>query len=135
MIATPIESLIEETRQIQDFTQVTMSGDIEEAVSRGNDLIVYIARTGEMLAQAKYHLNKRMQEETMKLIERILSKEKLSAKVQNALMDSICREEQYLVDAIERLNRTCTHQMEWCRTVVAKGREEMRLAGAGREFN
>lgn len=131
---TPFEELKREAEEIQSLTEITPSGEIEEAVQRGNDLVVYIARTGTMLAEARYYLNQKMNDETIKLIERILSKEKLSAKVQNALMDSICKEEQYLVDYIERLNRTCTHQMEWCRTIVSKGKEEMRLNNIGREF-
>jgi hypothetical protein len=131
---TPFNDLLTEAESIQSFAEINIGEDIEEAVQRGNDLIVYIARTGKMLADAKYYLNKKMNDETMKLIERILSKQKLSAKVQNSLMDSICKEEQYLVDFIERLNRTCTHQMEWCRTLVSKGKEEMRLSNVGREF-
>lgn len=132
---TKFEDLKSEAEEIQAYTEsVIDSSEIEEAVLRGNDLIVYIARTGSMLAEAKFYLNEKMRSDTMKLIETILSKDKLSAKVQNALMDSLCRDEQYLVDFIERLNRTCTHQMEWCRTLVSKGKEEMRLSNVSREF-
>ena len=119
---------------MMDFATCSMSGDVQEAVMQGNDLIVYIARSGQMLAEAKFYLNQKMQDETMNVISKILSNGKLSAKVQNALIDSICRDEQFLVDTIERLNRTCTHQMEWCRSVVSLGKEEMRLSNAGREF-
>ena len=38
------------------------------------------------------------------------------------------KEEQYLVDWCERINRTATHQLEWCRTLIAKARAEMALA-------
>ena len=135
-LITPLEELVKETEAIQAFAEITIGEDINEAVQRGNDLIVYIARTGKMLADAKYHLNLKRMSEAMNVVERIMDKAKLSAGVQNAMIDSLCKDEQQLVDWIERLNRTCTHQMEWCRTLVSKAKEEMRLAGvAGREFN
>lgn len=131
-----MEALQREAAVIQRFTEVTLSEDMAEAVMRGSELIAYIARTGKMLADAKYHLNAKRQSEVVGLVERIMSKNKLSAKVQNAMVDGIAKEEEHLVDTVERLNRTCTHQMEWCRTLVSKGKEEMRLANvAGREFS
>lgn len=134
MIITSFKELQDEAQSIYNFTLTVMSEDMTEAVLRGNDLIVYISRTGKMLADAKYWLSAKKQDETMELIDRLLSKEKLSAKVQNSLLDSICKDEQYLVDFIERLHRSCTHQMEWCRSVVSKGKEEMRLSNIGGEF-
>lgn len=130
-----IADLHAESADIQSFAEITISEDMNEAVLRGSDLVVYIARTGKMLADAKYHLNEKLRSEAMQVVEMVLKKQKISAGVQNSLIDSSCRDEQYLVDWIERLNRTCTHQMEWCRSVVSKGKEEMRLANAGREFN
>ena len=59
---------------------------------------------------------------------------KLSGKVQNALVDSICQEEKYLVDWIDRLNATCTHQLDFCRSIISKNKEELRLSNLGREF-
>jgi ethanolamine utilization protein EutA (predicted chaperonin) len=131
---TPFSDLKIEAEEMLDYATLNISGDIEEAVDRGNTLIVYISRSGQMLAEAKYYLNKKLHDETMKVIKRILAEGKLSAKVQNALMDSICKDEQFLVDSIERLNRSLTHQMEWCRTLVSKGKEEMRLSNVGKEF-
>ncbi|MDR2917676.1 MAG: hypothetical protein LBV74_23030, partial [Tannerella sp.] len=88
-------------------------------------------RTGKMLADAKYHLNQRKAEETMQVIANILLEAKLSAKVQNSLIDSICRDEQYLVDWIERIHRTCTHQQEALRSVLSYEREGLRLNNTG----
>ena len=122
-----IEKLREEAEQIQRFLEITMSDNANEAVQRGNDLIVYMARTASMLADAKYLLNAAKQDETMQVVEKFILDNKLSAKVQNALIEGLCREQQYLVDWISRLNATCTHQTDWCRTLVSKAKEEMRL--------
>lgn len=131
MIITPLYKLIEEAEEIQSFSEITVSDNHAEIKNRISDLSVYVARTGKMLADAKYHLNEKKSHDTMKLIEDILLDAKLSAKVQNSLIDSICKEEQYLVDWIERLNRTCTHQLDAMRSILSYEREGMRLNNTG----
>ena len=123
-IITPFTQLIAECKAIDEYMGITPSDDINEIVERGNDLIVYINRTGKMLADAKYHLNKMRKDEIMEVIQQIIP-EKLSAKAQNALVDSIAREQQYLVDWCERLNRTAVHQLDWMRSLISKAKSEM----------
>ena len=129
IIITPFARLIDECREIDAYMGVTPSDNIEEIVERGNDLIVYISRTGKMLADAKYHLNVIRKAEIMDIL-KIIIPEKLSAKVQNALIDSVAREQQYIVDWTERLNRTAVHQLDWCRTVISKSKTEMQYLGS-----
>lgn len=90
-----------------------------------------IAPYDKLLADAKYHLNRKRLDDTKELIERILSDKKLSAKVQNSLIDSICKDEQYLVDWIERLNRAATHQQEACRSPLSYEKEHLRISKTG----
>jgi hypothetical protein len=128
---TSPESLYCEAKDIQSFAEITVSDNPQEIAERMISLGVYIARSGKMLADAKYHLNKKRKDETMQLIELILSNKKLSAKVQNSLIDSICRDEQYLVDWIERLNRSVTHQMEEMRSLLSYEKENLRISKTG----
>lgn len=130
-----IEGIRNEAQQIQEFLEITMSDNPQEVIERGNDLQVYMARTGKLLADAKYMLNEQKRHETMNIIRDFIIDQKLSAKVQNALIDGLCKEEQYLVDWIDRLNAACTHQLDWCRSVNSKNKEEMRLTNIGNEFN
>lgn len=130
-----IEEIRNEAQQIQEFLEITMSDNPQEVIERGNDLQVYMARTGKLLADAKYMLNEQKRHETMDIIRDFIIDQKLSAKVQNALIDGLCKEEQYLVDWIDRLNAACTHQLDWCRSVNSKNKEEMRLTNIGKEFN
>lgn len=130
-----IEGIRNEAQQIQEFLEITMSDNPQEVIERGNDLQVYMARTGKLLADAKYMLNEQKRHETMDIIRDFIIDQKLSAKVQNALIDGLYREEQYLVDWIDRLNAACTHQLDWCRSVNSKNKEEMRLTNIGKEFN
>ncbi|MFV0587137.1 hypothetical protein [Bacteroides reticulotermitis] len=125
------ERLLEEAQNIQSYLEITMNDDPVEVVNRGNDLLVYMARTAKMLADAKLLLNTQKKDETMQIVRDFIFDQKLSAKVQNALIDGLCRDVQYLVDWIERLNAACTHQLDWCRTVVSKYKEELRLTKTG----
>lgn len=119
------EQILKEAIVIDSFLQETMSEMAEEAVMRGNDLAVYIARTGKMLADAKYHLSEAKKDEVLDVLRETAKNAKATSKATNALIDSICKEEQYLVDWCERLNRSATHQLDWCRTLIAKARAEM----------
>lgn len=127
MIITPFHELQIEAQAVQDFLEEEIHDDINILSERGNLLSNYIARTGKMLADAKYHLNRTQGDKAIEVIEKIFGQElKLSAKVQNAFIDGLTKEEQYLVDWIERLNKTATHQIEWCRTLISKAKEEMK---------
>ena len=107
---TPTDKISEELAAIDAFLNITMSEDVQEAVLRGNDLAVYIARTGKLLADAKYHLNVKKKSEVFDTLRETASRAGATSKAVNAIIDSLCKDEQYLVDWCDRLNRTATHQ-------------------------
>ena len=123
-----MDRIAEELSTMDSFLNTTMSEQVEEAVQRGNDLAVYIARSGKLLADAKYHLNSSMKSEVMDTLRRTASEAGATSKAINAIIGSLCREEQYMVDWCERSNRSATHQLEWCRTLISKAKAEMGLA-------
>lgn len=125
---TPIESIADELAAIDSYLNITMSEDVQEAVLRGNDLAVYIARSGKLLADAKYYLNGKKKSEVFDTLRETASRAGATAKAVNAIIDSLCKDEQYLVDWADRVNRACVHNIDWCRTIVSKQKEEMRLA-------
>ena len=45
---TPIDKISNELAAIDSYLNITMSEEVQEAVLRGNDLAVYIARTGKL---------------------------------------------------------------------------------------
>lgn len=124
---TDKEQILSELTAIDGFLSITMSEQAEEAVTRGNDLAVYVARTGKLLADAKYWLNDAMRPEVMQTLVDAGKEIKATSKSINAIIDSLCREERYLVDWSERCNRTATHQLSWCVTIISKAKEEMKL--------
>jgi hypothetical protein len=127
---TPYDALLQEAAEIQSYCEVTVSDNPNEIAERIGTLCVYIARTGNMLAEAKYHLSTKRKDETLQLIAKILDK-KLSAKVQNSMVESICKDEQYLVDCVERLNKTATHQLEAMRSLLSYEKENLRISKTG----
>lgn len=130
LLITPKDQILAELTNIDEFLNITMSENAEEAVNRGNDLAVYVARSGKLLADSKFWLNESMKSEVIEALRDTGKEAKATAKAVNALIDSLCREEQYLVDWCERINRTATHQLSWCVTVISKAKAEMQMAGS-----
>ena len=120
LLITSKEQILAELTNIDSFLNITMSEDVAEAVQRGNDLAVYVARSGKLLADSKYWLNEAMKSEVMQTLVDTAKSAKATATAINALVNSLCREERYLVDWCERCNRTATHQLSWCVTVRQK---------------
>lgn len=126
-----IQDLTAEAGEISSYLQVTLQGSPEEIQRRIADTMAYVARTGEMLAEAKRMLRKRKSEEIQNTILRIARENCLSAKVQNALLDSIAEDEAFLVDTLDRLNASATHQLDALRTLLSYEREGLRLNRTG----
>lgn len=123
---TPQEQILDELRNIDSYLNITCSEQIEEIAERGNDLAVFIARSGKLLADAKYHLNEKMKDEVFETIREAGKQAKATSTAVNQIIKSLCKEQQYLVDWCERVNRSATHQLDWCRTLISKAKEEMK---------
>lgn len=124
-------TLQEEAKQISEYLQITCQNNPQEIQQRIADTMVYVARTGEMLATAKQMLRRRKSEEIQNTIISIAKENCFSAKVQNALLDSIAEEEAFLVDTLDRLNAAATHQLDALRTLLSYEREGLRLNKTG----
>jgi len=116
----------EEAQKIQDYLDINVSSEPAELTERIATLMSYMSRSGEMLAKAKKILRAKKTAEISKTIINIAKKQCLSASVQNALLDSICEDESYMVDWIERINRSCTHQIDGLRSLLSYEKEQMR---------
>jgi hypothetical protein len=129
-MTTPTE-LRDRAKELQMFLETESSNDPAELQDRILKLMAYIAYSGEMLAEAKRLLRSRKSAEISKTIIAIAKEQCLSASVQNALLDSICDEEAYLVDWIDRINRTATHQLDGCRSLLSYEKEGLRINKTG----
>jgi hypothetical protein len=122
-----MNDLTKEATDIQAYLDITVSNEPTELTERLSTLMTYMSRSGEMLARAKKILRTKKTSEINKTIIAIAKQECLSASVQNALLDSICEEESYMVDWLDRINRTCTHQIDGIRSLLSYVKEEMRF--------
>ena len=125
-IAHP-DTIIQELTDIDSFLNITCSEQPEEVVERGNDLAVYIARSGKLLADAKYHLDTKLKQEVFDALKTTAKQAGATSKAVNKIIDSLCADEQYAVTWAERINRAATHQLDWCRTLVSRAKEELRV--------
>lgn len=129
---TPKPKLEQEALAINVFLQTeleTSASDLQshgdEIEEKGNQVAVYMARTGAMLADAKYHLNESLRSDILVTLIEQMKGTYLSASAQKEFIRSACTYETWLVDYIERLNRTCTHFGDWYRSLLSKYKEEL----------
>lgn len=122
MIITDKEKIIEELTDIQSFLEIEQSEDINEAVIRGNTLSVYMARSGKLLSDAKLHKDRTLNRSVISEIKNLVS---LPASSANKFIDTLSKDDNYLVNWADRINASCSRQLEWCRTVISKGKAEL----------
>lgn len=123
--------MMTEIEEIQKYLEITCSNDPAEIQDRISTLMVYLARTSEMLADAKKALRKKKSAEINSSIIAVAKENHLSSKVQNALLESIAEEECFLVDWLDRINSTIVHQIDGLRSLLSYAKEEMRMANYG----
>jgi len=131
----PIEKVQEEIIDIQRFLQTEVETDPANIQAYGDEisikiqtLNVYMARTGELLANAEYHLNKKIESEVIHDLIESMGQIAISAASQKQFIASQCSYEQYLVKLCERANKTCTHQIDSFRSLLSKHKEEYRYS-------
>ena len=121
-LITAPPNILTELTEIQDFLQITMSEDANEAGVRGNDLAVYMARTGKLVADCKYHRDQKLRSEMIKEYQKLLD---FPASVAVKYTETLVENETYAMTWATRLNASCTHQLDWCRTIISKAKAEM----------
>ena len=113
----------EEATEMQAYLE-TLPEDNPDALSeRIKILAVYQARSGYMLAEAKKTLSEKKKTEIVNTIIAIAKENYLSAKAQNALVDSIATDEQFVVDWLDRINAACKHQLDAVRSLLSFEKE------------
>ncbi|HEX8575791.1 MAG TPA: hypothetical protein VF677_05815 [Flavobacterium sp.] len=108
--------------QMQKFLEIELSEDAQEAVVRGNTLTVYMARSGKLLADAKILHDRKLRSD---IIEQIKSINSMAPSVAVKFTNTLVENESYLVNWATRINASCTHQLDWCRTLISKAKAEM----------
>lgn len=122
-----IDQIKKYAEEIQEFLDgFDESIDVPEMIfERGNMLASYMSFSGKMKSDAKFHLLEAKRAGIFENI-KLMSKEiGMSATAQKELINSLAAAPQRLYEWCERLNRTATHQLEWCRSMLSYIKEEM----------
>lgn len=121
---TPTEAIEQELQTYQDYLQEEFRSDLgADVVDRMDTIGGYMARSGKLKADAEWHYNKLVDSEIMKCLTDMLH-EKLSTSTVNKLIEAKARDYKYLLTWAERLNRSCTHQLDCLRSVLSSLKAE-----------
>lgn len=113
---------IEHIQTRLDFIQTVLESNyIEEGaiiVDRLTAMGAYMAEAGKLLADAEFHMKQKLQIETIQALHKLIP-EYASATVQNAVIKGCAAYESSLVTYADRVNRSCTHQIDVMRTQLS----------------
>jgi hypothetical protein len=123
-LQTP-EQLFSLAEAIHTFLKDKVTADDMNTIEdRGHELAAYMANTGKMLSDARYWRDEALKGSIIKQI----GKNQLPASTLNELVKAECKNENYLVNWIEQLDKETKYQLEWLRSCLSKAKEEMRIA-------
>ncbi len=127
-IASP-ETIFKLCTDVQQFLESGYNADNgDECVTRGQMAEQYMATTGKMLADAKYHVDIVLSSKFLEAV-REANKEKMQTSTLNKYLDSLTAEYNYLVTWLDRQNRALVHSIDFTRTIISKLKAEAALAG------
>lgn len=125
-----IDDLLHEAQEIQDFLESVPDNneDPNELAMRLSYLNNYMARSGKMLADARQMQDSAVAAAYAEHAKTIL---KMPATIAAKFISSQTVSENYLVNWLDRINRTCTHQSDNIRTQISFAKEQMSLTRRG----
>nr|DAN45502.1 MAG TPA: hypothetical protein [Caudoviricetes sp.] len=125
-----IDDLLQEAQEIQDFLESVPDNneDPNELAIRLAYLNNYMARSGKMLADAKQMQDSAISAAYAEHSKAIL---KMPATIAMKFIASQTVTENYLVNWLDRINRTCTHRSDNIRTQISFAKEQMSLTRRG----
>ncbi len=106
----------------------SVSEEACELIPRLSVINAYMARSGRMLAQAKYAQEKAMAEAFKEFQEYIMN---VSPSIATKFVQSICHEENLRVNRLDRINRDCVHQSDNIRTQISFSKMQLQLERQG----
>ena len=120
---TPFDALMREANEMQKYLDETTSEQINDVLERGEMLAGILSRSGKMVADAEYHRDNFQKSEIVGILKDTV-KLSLPALVMKQLVESACKDYNYLCKRCESINRTAVHQLDWCRTVISNAKSE-----------
>lgn len=117
------EQLYEECKGMHEFLQEGYNVDSgKECSDRAAMLASYMARTGKMLADAKFHKDSILNSEILELLRKQYH-EYLPATTINKAVDAACKDINFLVNWITEIDKEIKYQVELMRTFISQAKE------------
>jgi isopropylmalate/homocitrate/citramalate synthase len=123
---TPFDDIFVEAQSYQDFLVEEFTSDDTASMifEHGNKIAEIVSRTGKLRSDAKFYLMDAKRSEIIRELSKLTRDYGMSVTMQKELIDASMAKFTSLYEWVERLNRTATHQLDWCRTKISYIKEE-----------
>ena len=120
------EELSSTAEKMQTFLEIKPGSEPNDLIDRLENLSVLIAKSGNCLADAKYYLDQRKNDSITLALKEAMAGD-WSITIIHKKIDALCKDESYLVNTFDRINRSATHQADGVRTIISYRKTEMTL--------
>ena len=117
------EQLTEYVAESQKFLEEKPGSEPNDIISRIENMAVLIAKSGECLADAKYYLDQR-KNDAIELTLTMAKKDGWSISIIHKKIDALCKDDNYLVNKLDRINAAATHQLDGLRSILSYRKTE-----------
>lgn len=112
--------------KMQAFLETPAGHEPQELIDRIEYLNILVAKSGQLLAKAKFIQDDIVNTGLMQAMEQELDK-KLSPSLVNKFVNSSAKNINYLVNWADRINAAATHQLDGIRTIISYKKAELNL--------
>jgi len=112
--------------KMQLFLETPAGLEPQELIDRIEYLNILVAKSGQILARAKYIQDDIINTGLIEAMEQELDK-KLSPSLVNKFVGSGAKNINYLVNWADRINAAATHQLDGIRTIISYKKAELNL--------
>lgn len=120
------EEIQEKAGEMQSYLELKSGSEPNDLIERAENLAILIAKSGQCLADAKYLQDNIVNGAIMEALQKAYE-ERLSPSTINKFVLTAAKEFNYLVNWLDRINATATHQLDAVRTLISYRKAEMNL--------
>jgi len=120
------DELLLKADKFQKYLEEKTGSEPNDLITRAENLSILIAQSGQCLADAKYLQDTVINGAIMEAIQKFYS-DKLSPSTVNKFVTTAAKEANYLVNWLDRINATATHQLEGIRSILSYRKAEMSM--------
>lgn len=117
------DELLKKAQAMQGYLEERPKQEPNDVIKKIENLSILIAESGDCYSQAKYLQDSVISSEIMKALKEGYQ-DKLTATGLNKLINSLAKEENYLVNLFDRINAAATHQLDGCRSILSYRKAE-----------